>query len=296
MTNTLFDKSATYVNFATDQASVTERALNFAALAGFAQVQGAIDCTCGHEDSLTAVIILLCCISPPSLFASPNNQLVMVLLAWLFFCVLTGSLTTNAKKLDDETCNAGIPGTPGTSGHHGLPGRDGRDGPPGAKGERGERGPNGDVGPPGYPGKAGPQGSPGPMSTLTHQRMYAFHVGLTSSNPPSDIPIIFSKIFYNDQNVYSPISGKFTSPVNGIYFFTYQITVWDQDMKVTLMKNGDEIQYTQVSSSLKTVQGSGTAILKLLKGDEIWLKVAEQKNGLYADSNDDTTFTGFLLS
>uniref|UniRef100_UPI00398F24A5 putative nuclease HARBI1 n=1 Tax=Pristiophorus japonicus TaxID=55135 RepID=UPI00398F24A5 len=44
-TNGMFHKSANDVNFATDEASVTERALSFVTLACFPQIQGDINCT-----------------------------------------------------------------------------------------------------------------------------------------------------------------------------------------------------------------------------------------------------------
>lgn len=44
-------------------------------------------------------------------------------------------------------------------------------------------------------------------------------------------------------------------------------------------------------------QASGGIVLELQKGDRIWLQSygGETYNGLYADPDDDTVFSGFLL-
>uniref|UniRef100_H3AZB2 C1q domain-containing protein n=1 Tax=Latimeria chalumnae TaxID=7897 RepID=H3AZB2_LATCH len=198
-----------------------------------------------------------------------------------------------------DKCIAGIPGIPGTPGQHGPVGRDGKEGPPGQKGEKGAQGPSGERGPSGLPGKAGPPGQIGlpslPGFGGSHQKLFAFHVGLQGNSPPSNTPIKFTKVFYNDQNVYNINTGKFTAPVSGIYFFTYEITVYNDNVWVTLRKNDNIIQYTYFVYYQKTSHTSGSSLLNLRKGDEIWLQVHDNANGLYSDSDDDTTFTGFLL-
>ncbi|KAK6486209.1 complement C1q and tumor necrosis factor-related protein 9-like [Huso huso] len=200
----------------------------------------------------------------------------------LLALVLTGCCVQEVALVDDglKVCNAGIPGIPGSPGTHGPAGRDGRDGNPGHHGE---------IGQPGHPGEAGPPGQ-------VKSAIVAFHVGLSSSKPPSGSPIKFTKVFYNDQQAYNVATGEFTAPRSGLYFFTYQLTVVSVNVKVTLRKNGEVAQYTQCDDFGKTIQASGAAVISLLKSDRVWLQVYDDSyNGLYTDSNDDTTFTGFLL-
>ncbi|XP_043927904.1 adiponectin-like [Protopterus annectens] len=218
------------------------------------------------------------------------------------YLLMNGSLTSQSTPESGQHCQAGIPGIPGVPGQQGPAGRDGKDGGPGPygeKGDKGEQGPQGAPGPIGHPGKIGPPGLMGvPSVTIpsrTPENFWGFHVGLGSSNPPAGSPIIFTKAFYNEDNAYDTNTGKVTVIIPGIYFFTYHITVYNSDMKVALWRNTGIVQYTQFDFAQKTMQASGAALLKLQKGDTIWLQVFENNIGLYADSDDDTTFTGFLL-
>ncbi|XP_068121107.1 adiponectin-like [Hyperolius riggenbachi] len=200
----------------------------------------------------------------------------------------------------------GIPGTPGINGQHGVSGKDGKDGEPGPKGEKGEtgergpHGPPGKVGPPGIAGmpglagRPGPKGEPGSSSSRTS---YAFHVGLKTASPSTIGPIKFEKIFYNDDELYNVETGMITSPVDGLYFLTFHITVYSKNVHLVLKHNGRSVQYMyHVSTPSATSQASGASILKMAKGEQAWLEVYQEKNGLYADSNDDSTFSGFLIS
>ncbi|XP_072330728.1 adiponectin-like [Scyliorhinus torazame] len=199
---------------------------------------------------------------------------------------------------------AGIPGSPGHNGFPGKPGRDGRDSAKGEKGETGLPGPKGDEGQPGQAGVDGEQGLPGlpghkgEKGDSGYYYRSAFSVGLTTRNPVPNIPIKFSKIFYNDQKHYNEETGKFTCPYAGVYFFSYHITVYTKDVKVGLYKNNKVIIFTYDQFQNNNVdQAGGSVATHLDEGDEVWLQVYGDNtfNGIYADNNNDSVFTAFLL-
>ncbi|XP_063813096.1 adiponectin-like [Pseudophryne corroboree] len=218
---------------------------------------------------------------------------------------LSGNSESTTKPNECIAGVPGIPGTPGLNGQHGQPGRDGKNGESGQKGdsgapgEKGPQGPPGKVGPPGkdgVPGTTGAPGLPGFPGPLGKRESYAFHVGLKSSSPSITGPIKFEKVFYNEKSLYNTESGKFTAPVEGLYFLTYHITVYNKNVHISLRHNGKIVQYMYHVYGSSTQQASGASILALTKGDEVWLEVVDGHNGLYADSNDDSTFSGFLIS
>ncbi|KAM9552833.1 LOW QUALITY PROTEIN: complement C1q and tumor necrosis factor-related protein 9A [Salvelinus alpinus] len=226
-------------------------------------------------------------------------------------------------------------GPQGVSGHMGLkeirlpapgPKRDlGPLGPEGQKGEigfQGERGIQGPLVPPGRPGPKGDLGPPGFKGNMRRRAREsggetgdkgekgtslipksAFSVGLTEYTklPPANTPIRFDKVIYNRQN--HPLR-RFTCALAGAYYFTYHITVFSRNVKVALVRNGlkdnytsSEVIHTMDNYTSSEDQAAGGAVLHLEKGDKVWLQVAggELFNGLFADEDDDTTFSGFLL-
>ncbi|XP_028650585.1 adiponectin [Erpetoichthys calabaricus] len=213
-----------------------------------------------------------------------------------------------SHSLDErKPCANWMGGVPGTPGHNGAPGRDGRDGRDGPKGETGEAGPagdKGDMGEPGIPGPEGPRGFPGTPG-LKGERgetamLYrsAFSVGLTDRIPLPNVPIKFSKIFYNDQRHYDDSTGKFRCVIPGVYYFSYHLTVYLKDVKVSLYKNDKTVMFTFDQFQENNVdQASGSIIFHLNSGDEVWLQVYGEEGyaGIYADNLNDSTFSGFLL-
>lgn len=170
---------------------------------------------------------------------------------------------------------------------------------PGPKGDSGSLGATGAAGPQGSPGFAGLPGLKGEKGDSASMYRSAFSVGLTTRVPYPNIPIKFSKIFYNEQNHYDTTTGKFRCSTPGVYYFTYHLTVYVSDAKVSLYKKNTAVIITYDQYQKDNVdQASGSVLLHLEAGDEVWLQVyggGEENTGVYADNVNDSTFTGFLL-
>ncbi|XP_061427374.1 complement C1q and tumor necrosis factor-related protein 9-like [Lethenteron reissneri] len=209
--------------------------------------------------------------------------------------------------------NHGIPGNPGPIGPLGRDGRDGHDGQPGKNGKKGDRGDDGvqgdkgSAGETGFPGKMGPMGPAGERGDRGPQGekgdkgevpaatpRSAFTVGLSVSNPRSGSPITFSKAMYKEQNHYNTLTGKFTCHFPGVYYFDYHLTGGSGTVRVSLRRNGQAVQfkYSSVSGHYSL---SGSSVLRLTKGDEVWLQTESSHIKVYTDSSTDSTFSGFLL-
>uniref|UniRef100_UPI00398E9924 complement C1q and tumor necrosis factor-related protein 9A-like isoform X2 n=1 Tax=Pristiophorus japonicus TaxID=55135 RepID=UPI00398E9924 len=193
----------------------------------------------------------------------------------------------------------GDKGTIGLQGNIGLRGPIGPTGLPGPRGEVGGEGPRGGPGIQGEVGSKGEIGVKGNTGENAVIRNSAFSVGLTESSklPRSGSPIKFEKILYNNQNHYDPATGKFTCEISGVYYFVYHITVYVKNVRVSLYKNGIQTLNTYDSYQNSEDQASGGTLLQLQTGDKVWLQVigGDLYNGLFADNDDDTVFTGFLL-
>ncbi|NXA52367.1 ADIPO protein, partial [Nothocercus julius] len=222
----------------------------------------------------------------------------------------TGTAAEDAQPDPKASCANWMGGAPGYPGHNGLPGRDGKDGRDGEKGEKGEpgeHGPKGDsgqIGSQGIPGSRGFPGAPGIMGMKgekgegAYVQRSAFSVGLTSKVPHPNVPILFTKIFYNEQHHYDPTTGKFRCSIPGMYYFAYHLTVYLSDAKVSLYKQDRAVLFTFDQFQANNLdQASGSVLLHLDAGEEVWLQVYGEggNSGVYADNINDSTFMGFLL-
>uniref|UniRef100_A0A8C6VJT8 C1q domain-containing protein n=1 Tax=Naja naja TaxID=35670 RepID=A0A8C6VJT8_NAJNA len=217
-----------------------------------------------------------------------------------FWILLLAVAVSTEEMPRQNSCVDRYPGIPGNPGHNGLPGRDGRDGtkgdlgPIGPKGQKGEIGIQGEIG---LRGPIGPKGYVGNLGSTPVIARSAFSVGLTAKFPPLNVPIKFDKVLYNSFDHYSSETGVFTCQIPGVYYFTYHITVFSRNMRVALVKNEHRMLHTADMYQGAEDQASGGIVLELQKGDRIWLQSygGETFNGLFADPDDDTVFSGFLL-
>ncbi|XP_067449729.1 complement C1q tumor necrosis factor-related protein 3-like [Thunnus thynnus] len=128
----------------------------------------------------------------------------------------------------------------------------------------------------------------------------AFSVGLTDAGNvgpfSNDTTLKFSKIFTNIGEAYNPSTGVFTAPVRGAYYFRFSawgyrdtslvgIKLYHNDKKITL-------SFDTVSGGDVTM--SKAFVLQLEKGDVIYLDLWSNSS-VYDDSDNHTTFSGFLL-
>ncbi|KAM4556415.1 otolin-1-A isoform 1-T2 [Fundulus diaphanus] len=204
----------------------------------------------------------------------------------------------------------GDPGPPGLKGEMGPPGANGTDGskgeagPPGEKGDPGTRGPpgargvaglRGERGAKGIRGPRGPKGDPG--ESLQPARS-AFSVGLFPSRsfPPPGLPVKFDKVFYNGDGHWDTALHKFNVTHSGVYLLTYHITVRNRPLRVALVVNGVRKVRTRDSLYGQDIdQASNLVLMQLSEGDQVWLETLRDWNGVYSSSEDDSTFSGYLI-
>uniref|UniRef100_A0A3B5LZE5 C1q domain-containing protein n=1 Tax=Xiphophorus couchianus TaxID=32473 RepID=A0A3B5LZE5_9TELE len=113
---------------------------------------------------------------------------------------------------------------------------------------------------------------------------------------PEFTTLVYKNVFTNIGNHYSPVTGYFTAPVRGVYYFRFtgQLAFNDDTIRLRLVKNEDPIVLSgdRVSEFDREDNVSNGAVLHL----EINDVVAIQLGGYVWDDNyHRTTFSGFLL-
>ncbi|OCT88363.1 complement C1q tumor necrosis factor-related protein 2 [Xenopus laevis] len=196
----------------------------------------------------------------------------------------------------DEAAH-GRTGNPGKPGIKGKPGAIGRAGPRGPNGIRGDQGKAGESGTQGFKGKKGDTGMPGPCRCGSKKAKSAFSVAVTKSYPKERLPIKFDKVLMNEGGHYNVSSGKYVCKIPGIYFFTYDITLANKHLAIGLVHNGQYRIKTFDANTGNHDIASGSTILPLKRGDEVWLQIFySEQNGLFYDPYwTDSLFTGFLI-
>lgn len=213
-----------------------------------------------------------------------------------------------------EKGEEGMKGEKGSKGDIGMEGKSGSDGLPGPQGDPGVKGEKGELGPPGLVGPAGPKGElgskgvrgsigkkgsrglKGSKGEVARVPQSAFSAALSKPFPPPNAPIKFDKVLYNDQGNYSPVTGKFNCSIPGAYVFSYYVTVRGRPAQISLVAwNRKQFKSRETLYGHEIDQASLLIILKLKAGDQVWLEVSKDWNGVYVSAEDDSIFTGFLL-
>uniref|UniRef100_A0A3Q0R723 C1q domain-containing protein n=1 Tax=Amphilophus citrinellus TaxID=61819 RepID=A0A3Q0R723_AMPCI len=210
------------------------------------------------------------------------------------------------KGTKGDRGDMGLPGNPGRDGDKGAQGpqglcqcKDGANGTNGTPGVKGDKGDRGDIGAQGVQGSMGLKGNqgdmglmgpPGPCSPAIQS---AFSACINQSFPVHNLPIPFPRILTNQQSHFNP-RGIYTAPVNGTYIFSFDLAVASKPLKVGLFRNFYPVIKTTEATIPSTT--SHQVVLHLSMGDEVWLQVKDlDTNGIYADTEYTSTFSGYLL-
>ncbi|XP_030647992.1 cerebellin 17 isoform X2 [Chanos chanos] len=128
----------------------------------------------------------------------------------------------------------------------------------------------------------------------------AFTVALTNSGRVgpfnADTTLVFSKVITNFGDAYNPITGVFTAPVKGVYYFYANIFGYFSErwMGVAFYKNRNSVFTLYDTSNGNHEYASNVAILQLEKGDVVYMRLVKNHE-IYDDPLNHTTFSGFLL-
>ncbi|XP_033035199.1 complement C1q tumor necrosis factor-related protein 3 isoform X5 [Trachypithecus francoisi] len=124
----------------------------------------------------------------------------------------------------------------------------------------------------------------------------AFMASLATHFSNQNSGIIFSSVETNIGNFFDVMTGRFGAPVSGVYFFTFSMMKHEdvEEVYVYLMHNGNTVfsMYSYETKG-KSDTSSNHAVLKLAKGDEVWLRMGN--GALHGDHQRFSTFAGFLL-
>ncbi|KAL3853130.1 hypothetical protein ACJMK2_016700 [Sinanodonta woodiana] len=115
--------------------------------------------------------------------------------------------------------------------------------------------------------------------------------------------LIFDKVATNEGNGYSAVTGIFTVPVQGTYFFTWTTahakgySYPDTFLVTGLVVNGEYKVHVWIGVEISFNMGGNSAVLRLNTSDAVWIGVLKG-NGVYSNTVERwfyPTFSGYLI-
>ncbi|KAL6472159.1 hypothetical protein MHYP_G00183470 [Metynnis hypsauchen] len=127
---------------------------------------------------------------------------------------------------------------------------------------------------------------------------FTFASGLNGYFGPlsNEATLIFRKQITNIGNAYNPLTGVFTAPLGGVYYFRFNLVGSSESRRlaVTLMKNEERIFDVSELPKGSNQYAVGGATLLLQKGDHVYVNLRSDSQ-ITDDSDNHCAFSGFLL-
>ena len=137
-------------------------------------------------------------------------------------------------------------------------------------------------------------------STAAADTKVAFSAGLYNSGyieaGNTDLNLVFTRIITNVGQAYSKMTGFFTAPVKGVYYFRFTVVdLLTGSMLIRIVKNGEQVmQLAEYDTDGQNSYLSSGVTLQLEVGDVVNMRLPVGYR-LFDDSNNHSTFSGFLL-
>ncbi|XP_036419160.1 complement C1q-like protein 2 [Colossoma macropomum] len=111
-----------------------------------------------------------------------------------------------------------------------------------------------------------------------------------------DTILVFSKEITNIGNAFSPITGVFTAPLRGVYYFRFNVLGYSSSNRLALClyKNKEKIFDVTEDPKETFEYAVGGATLLLQQGDHVYVKL-RRNSQIHDNSDNHCTFSGFLL-
>jgi hypothetical protein len=110
--------------------------------------------------------------------------------------------------------------------------------------------------------------------------------------------LVFPRVIINEGQSYNRNDGVFTAPVGGLFvFYSSLISYGNEPFGCDLVLNDNaKVQvYTYANANLGTQPASNMVVLRLQKGDRIWMKVATANRVNANPTSSISTFSGYLI-
>ncbi|XP_076099266.1 complement C1q-like protein 3 [Mytilus galloprovincialis] len=141
------------------------------------------------------------------------------------------------------------------------------------------------------------KGSNSESSTCSCKKIViAFTASLSTQKTIGSHEVVkFDKVWTNEGKGYDPNSGIFTAPRKGFYQITATImSANGKNLHVSLWKNNEKTVGVYPGRGHYT--GSANIVLKLKKGDRVYIKHRSGTEEIFSNGDHWTMFSGFLIS